>query len=462
MDCDRSFATADGILDFVGGRFATQLDADTYDVINTVQDASSEAAYQSYKQVAAHRWPASLGSVVEIGCGTGALSRSILRHRDAVDAVLTDVSTDMLRLCRANFDRLRDAAAPPVCFATYSANEPCFRDAVFDSCVGGSVVHHITDVGAFLADVWRILRPGGLAWFIEPSYRFGRVLAMAFADILAFLLARDPTFSDDRQVLHNWVAEARKRTVLQDDVAALAECEDKHMFNGEVFEAMALQAGFTTAEALPSSPDPDGLFSSGALLARLRVGEPLAGQIMRLWPIYANRYLPLLNARDMSPGYLFWLTKPAWPHSVAPVPRIEPPTPRRCSEADVTGGGMPLRWVLSLLAEATPAGLRVKLDGWCLANADIKSVRVTIDGVARETPVWLPRADVQLALNREGCYAAWNCLCCGVDCELLYDAARPAGRELALGIDLVFCDNRFVPIVVGENLGLAVPFSTGR
>src|ERR1700722_17065056 len=104
--CGRSYITADGILDFVGGRFATQLDADTYDTINTVEDASSEIAYQSYKQVAAHRWPMSFGLVVEIGCGTGSLSRSMLRHHDAVDAVVTDVSPDMLRLCRANLDRL--------------------------------------------------------------------------------------------------------------------------------------------------------------------------------------------------------------------------------------------------------------------------------------------------------------------------------------------------------------------
>ena len=179
-------------------------------------------------------------------------------------------------------------------FATYSATEACFRAAAFDTCIGASVVHHIADVRGFLADVWRILKPGGRACFIEPSLRYHRVLAMAFADIIAMLLARDPTYTADRQTLHNWVAEARRGVMLQGDLALLAGYEDKHMFVGETFEAVALEAGFATAEALPSSPDPDGLGAVGGLLARLQVGEPLAGQVMRLWPSYAGRYLSLL------------------------------------------------------------------------------------------------------------------------------------------------------------------------
>ena len=97
--------------------------------------------------------------------------------------------------------------------------------------------------------------------------------------------------------------------MLQGDLALLDGYEDKHMFVGETFEAIALEGGFATAEALPSSPDPSGLGGIGGLLARLQVGEAFAGQVMRLWPGYANRYLKLLNARDLSLGYLFWLTK---------------------------------------------------------------------------------------------------------------------------------------------------------
>jgi ubiquinone/menaquinone biosynthesis C-methylase UbiE len=269
--CGRSFATQDGILDFVGGHFRTLLDAASYDASHTIDDSLAETDYKRFRQVAARRWPATLGSVVEIGCGTGGFSRAMIGHRDATDAVLTDVSLDMLRICRGHLDRLGIASVLPVRFATYSANEACFRDAAFDTCIGSSVVHHIADIRLFLADVRRILKPGGRACFIEPSLRYHRVLAMAFADIIAMLLARDATFTPDRQALHNWIAEARRGVMLQGDLALLDGYEDKHMFVGEAFETIALEAGFATAEALPSSPDPSGLGGIGGLLARLQV-----------------------------------------------------------------------------------------------------------------------------------------------------------------------------------------------
>ena len=82
------------------------------------------------------------------------------------------------------------------------------------------------------------------------------------------------------------------------------------MFIGEEFETLALDVGFATAEAL-STNDPEGLGNVGGLLARIGIGEPVAGQVMQLWPSYASRFLALLHTRDLSSGYLFWLTKSA-------------------------------------------------------------------------------------------------------------------------------------------------------
>ena len=374
--------------------------------------------------------------------------------------MLTDVSPEMLRICRTHLTRLGLASALPVRFATYSAHEACFCDEAFDSCIGTSVVHHITDVRAFLTDVWRILRPGGRAFFTEPSFRYTRVMAMAFADIIAFLLSQDSTYSADRQTLHNWVAEARRGTMLQGNLALLEGFEDKHMFIGEEFETLALDVGFATAEAL-STKDPEGLGNVGGLMARIGIGEPVASQVMQLWPIYARRFLALLHTKDLSSGYLFWLTKSA---SGRPLPSrcSTPPEPQLSSETEVNGGGMPLRWALSALAEPSPEGLRLKLSGWCLANPDIKLLRVRIGSASRRTPVWYPRPDVHITLNREGRYATWNSLCCGVEDDLLFEGVHLAGAKLDFGIDFIFSDNRFVPIVTNATLLIGEKFSIGR
>jgi hypothetical protein len=81
--------------------------------------------------------------------------------------------------------------------------------------------------------------------------------------------------------------------------------------------------------------------------------------------------------------------------------------------------------------------------------------------VSREAPVWLPRADVHLALNADRSYATWNSLCCGVSSELRFDAISPAD-DRACSIDLVFDDNRFVPIARGGMLRPGVPFEVAR
>ena len=66
-------------------------------------------------------------------------------------------------------------------------------------------------------------------------------------------------------------------------------------------------------------------------------------------------------------------------------------------------------------------------------------------------------------VNPHGQYAAWNSLCCGVDAALPFDGLQLAGRQrLALDLDFVFSDDRYVPIVAGGTLVIGEEFSTGR
>ena len=64
--------------------------------------------------------------------------------------------------------------------------------------------------------------------------------------------------------------------------------------------------------------------------------------------------------------------------------------------------------------------------------------------------------------NREGRYATWNSLCCGVEDDLLFEGVYLAGTKLDFGIDFIFSDNRFVPIVTNGTLLIGEKFSIGR
>src|SRR4051794_40541502 len=67
---------------------------------------------------------------LDIGCGTGALTRAVAARRRPLAVVGLDRSTGFLRAARA-------AAPAPARFAVADASALPFRDAVFDAAVSG-------------------------------------------------------------------------------------------------------------------------------------------------------------------------------------------------------------------------------------------------------------------------------------------------------------------------------------
>lgn len=453
--CKQTVPIRAGVLNFVGGRAGTKLDAEEYDEIHRIDDTRVDRKLAAMQVHAGDRWPVTLGSVLEVGCGTGLFSRAMLEQGLAKDAVLTDVSLAMLSVCREGLERRGLLGRAPVTFATYSGTENAFRDAVFDTCAGTSVLHHILDVRAFLVEVFRVLKPGGRAFFMEPNLRFHRALMQTLADVLAQLHARGEGFSHDRQKLQNVLAEARRVILHQGDLNFLASLEDKHMFEAETFERMGLELGFATAEALPTAPQPTGTGIIATLCGQLGVGEAVRRDVMKLMPAYASRYLGLLAPRDRSAVFLLWLEKKAGPQArgfQGPPPNEEeryfaeqPPDPM---------GGLSPHWSMGVVARPTETGIGLQLSGWCLVNADILWVRITLDGVTRQAPVWRPRPDVQTAINGNGLYPAWNAMCSGVDTDLSFEGVEPCAEGLPLKVELVLASGAVLHIRAPERLAM--------
>lgn len=419
--CNTPVAVVDGVLDFVHdptGPLTTQAD---YDALHHVDDERSDARYRDLKRLAGGRWPTSLGSVLEVGCGTGLLTRALVRGGDAADLTVTDISLPMLRATREYLDRAGLLAGIPVSFATHGGTEPVFRDNAFDTCVGTSVLHHMVNVRGFLGNVFRWLKPGGRAFFTEPNLRYHRALGQTLADILALLHGDDSSYGHGKQSLLNVIGQWRLGILHQDDLPFLGTLDDKHMFACDSFEAMGRELGFATALAIPVAHSPSGLGFTGRLCTQLGVEEPLRSSVLGLLPAFAGRYMSLLSPQDQTASFLFWLEKgtgPAIRHFTGP-PAPEAAPPADLPEAFRTGGLRP-RWSLALTASRTPDGIAVSVRGWCLVNTDVKWVRVTLGGVARRAPVWLPRLDVRDAIDASGVYASWNALCCGVEQTLSF------------------------------------------
>jgi SAM-dependent methyltransferase len=97
--------------------------------------------------------------VLELGCGTGYFTRELARS--GADIVAVDVSPELLEIARAD-------CCTNVCYEIQNACAMSYPDAVFDSVVGSSVLHHLEPKEA-LREIYRVLKVGGTICFTEPN-----------------------------------------------------------------------------------------------------------------------------------------------------------------------------------------------------------------------------------------------------------------------------------------------------
>lgn len=136
-----------------------------------VYDAVSRLAFGSFFDgLAADVAAAAPGGarVLEVGCGPGLLAVR-LAHEHGLDVTGTDLDPAMIRRARANAERSGDGARPT--FTVRDVGSLAFPDATFDLAVSTLSMHHWADPSAGLAEIARVLRPGGraLIWDLRPG-----------------------------------------------------------------------------------------------------------------------------------------------------------------------------------------------------------------------------------------------------------------------------------------------------
>lgn len=92
---------------------------------------------------------------IDLGCGTGRHTAALIGAGAARVSAL-DLTPEMMEFAR------RKLAGRPVDWLCHALPDPLpFPDATFDLAVLGLVAEHIADLGAALAEVSRVLVPGG-------------------------------------------------------------------------------------------------------------------------------------------------------------------------------------------------------------------------------------------------------------------------------------------------------------
>jgi ubiquinone/menaquinone biosynthesis C-methylase UbiE len=105
-------------------------------------------------------------AVLEIGCGTGVVTRAIAAH-DGFAGTVTGGDQSPHFIAVAESLAAGDARTE---FAVGDAHALAFADAGFDAAIAHTLVSHVRDPLAVLAEAARVVRPGGTVAIFDGDY----------------------------------------------------------------------------------------------------------------------------------------------------------------------------------------------------------------------------------------------------------------------------------------------------
>ncbi len=244
--CAREYPILDGIpaLMFDATR-DTALDLAQYEAQHPPDPDQGEGIFRPYRD-AMRRFGVAGGVCLEIGSGTGNLTRGLAGCADLTEIHCFDISLRFLRRLLQYVPRHEKLR----CWIFDAAHSP-FRAESVNAVFGHSVLHHLLDYEDALRDVFRVLRPGGLAMFGEPimdshamtSFCAGLIVAIEQRNGLAGLSEPELSILRDIRDRCGFVGKS-----MRENRQALAGLESKHVFVVGDLLRLAREIGYREAD----------------------------------------------------------------------------------------------------------------------------------------------------------------------------------------------------------------------
>jgi ubiquinone/menaquinone biosynthesis methyltransferase len=185
----RAFETEDAKRTYVRRLFATI--ADRYDFITRVLSYGMDGRWKSRLVGMSGAAPGT--RALDLACGTGDIAFALAVRGAHVTAL--DVTHRMLELARAK----PAAATEPVRFVTGDMMALPFPDGTFDVVTTGYGIRNVPRIETALAEIHRVLRPGGIVFsldFNRPEQTVLRRVYLVYlsvvGSVLGWVLHRDP------------------------------------------------------------------------------------------------------------------------------------------------------------------------------------------------------------------------------------------------------------------------------
>jgi len=383
-------------VDFVGGRQETQLDAIDYDAFYGIDDSKIESSFELLRGHVGPLMDRALGSVLELGAGTGVLTSGLVRKGSSERLLVTDVSPKMLERCKQRVFSVAPDSKTEMCFATNDGITLGARAGEFDLVLGYFVVHHILDWRRTLAAAFRATNERGVAVFVEPNRRFHLALAMLMNRVLERLLPEMPDLpGSDLSSLLNLNGEWNFTLKYADQPAALAPQEDKHFFDRTAFEDACNDAGWAHIRTLRFDAKSGPLETARVYASQLKLSAKGAHRFLDLVRSELPGPFALLDDVDASPSYVFFMAKRQEEANLCLVPR----PPHRAAPVELDEStGYALVYDLEVTVSSEEPVLNV--DGWIAGTRPVQRVALWLGDRRASVVVGARRVDVVRGMSR--------------------------------------------------------------
>ncbi|HUS13941.1 MAG TPA: ubiquinone/menaquinone biosynthesis methyltransferase [Chloroflexia bacterium] len=178
---------------YVTGMFARI--AGRYDLMNTLMTFGRDEGWRQLTVRAAR--PRAGGRALDMGTGTGRIAQTLAQRGASVWAL--DLTAEMMLRGRATLEEAGDSnTLRRLRFIQGDALTLPFADASFDCATSGFTLRNVTDVRQALAELCRVVKPGGRVVTLEASQpglwpvRLGhRAYVRVMVPLLGLLIAGD-------------------------------------------------------------------------------------------------------------------------------------------------------------------------------------------------------------------------------------------------------------------------------
>jgi len=135
------------------------------------------------------RRPGPLDRILDLGCGTGELTRLTAHHFPSARVIGADFTAAMLAVARRRTAGSRDLGR--ISYGRATAMRLPFADGTFDLATNAFLARNLVDLDAALREMRRVLRPGGVLLVLEitepTSPTFGAVFHAYFDHVVPWL-----------------------------------------------------------------------------------------------------------------------------------------------------------------------------------------------------------------------------------------------------------------------------------